>query len=285
VRARIDAAATTVRSDPMAARAAPPVIDLHGSGSGPCYKPSTRTVEVGMDDDALLERVQQLHAQGLSTNAITRLLGVSRARVAPLVRTLARERIQATSEPSIIGCWVSRGWSAGLAVPTGHDWPDGERHDAETSGLAGVLVAHEHPRVRGQVSACGYLVDTYCLGVKDALGPRTMGRNGLRRFVDLFFGGFDDAPVEAPVDLARHLVWGAVAYARGLGFEPHRDFGPAAGHLGQLDGPSAIGFGCDGKPYYIQGPRDDADRILRTLDANVGMDNVHFLVEAPMHVG
>lgn len=32
------------------------------------------------------------------------------------------------------------------------------------------------------------------------------------------------AAVEAPIELARHLVFGAADYARGLGFEPARDF-------------------------------------------------------------
>jgi hypothetical protein len=80
-------------------------------------------------------------------------------------------------------------------------------------------------------------------------------------------------------------VWGAVVYARGLGFEPHRDLLPTAGHLGELAGPSAIGFGCGGKPEYVHGPYDDADRILQTLDANVGRDNFHFTVQVPMQVG
>lgn len=130
----------------------------------------------------------------------------------------------------------------------------------------------------GTVSACGYLVDPYCLGVKNALGPRVMGRGELRRFLGEFFGPFDAAPIDAPLDLARHLVSGALAYARGLGFAPHADFGPAAGHLGPpLEGPSAIGFGCDGIPSYTQGPFDDADRVLRTLRAHVG-DDFHFTV-------
>jgi hypothetical protein len=235
-------------------------------------------------DDELLAQVRQLYGQGLSTNAITRVLGTSRGRVAPLVRAVAREQRQSTPMSPVVGCWVSAGWSDGLAVSQDRGWPDVEP-EAETSGLAGVLVARAHPRVGGDATVCGYLVDTFCLGVKDALGPRAMSRSGLRRFVDRFFDGFGRPPVEAPVDLVQHLVLGAVAYARGLGFEPPRDFRPAAGHLGELTGPSAIGFGRDGKPEYVQGPNDDADRILRTLEANVGRDNFTFTVQVPMHVG
>lgn len=64
--------------------------------------------------------------------------------------------------------------------------------------------------------------------------------------------------------------------------EPHPDFAAAAGHLDPLIDPSAIGFGCDGTPHYVQGPYDDADRIVRTLRERVGVDNFHFTVEVPL---
>jgi hypothetical protein len=174
-----------------------------------------------MDDETLQGRVRQLHTQGRSTNAIVRELGVPRARVAPVVRAIAHQRQAAVRLPPLVGCWVNRGWSAGLAVPPDRDWPDRVAHESDTEGLAAVLVAREHPRIGDDVTVCGYLVDPYCLGVKNALGPRAMGRKQLHRFVAAFFDGFDGAPLEAPAELARHLVWGAVAYARGLGFEPH----------------------------------------------------------------
>lgn len=236
-----------------------------------------------MDDEQLQARVRDLRAQGLSTNAITRALDVKRSQVAPLVRALAKEQRQPAAEPPTVRCWVSPGWSAGLSVKAGRDWPDRDRLGVGPFGLSGVLVAHERRRAPGgEMSVCGYLVDAYCLGVKDALGPRSMSRTGLQRFTERFFDGFDEEPIEAPVELVRHLVWGAVAYARGLGFEPHRDFQAAAGHLEPLDGPSAIGFGRDGKPFYTQGPYDDADRIMRTLDAHVGLDHVGYTVRAPL---
>lgn len=230
-----------------------------------------------MRDEELLQRVRALRAQGHSPKQIARVVGVRPARVAPLVRAISRER--ATTAPeSAVDCWVSPGWSAGLAVPKDRGWPDSKTRGAETSGLAAVLVARGRHRDPNTMSVCGYLVDTYCLGVKDALGPRTMSQQELRRFIAAFFEPFDGAPVKAPIELARHLVWGAVEYARGLGFEPHRDFKRAAEHLGPLIDPSAIGFGRDGKPYYMSGPYDDADRVMRTLAENVGTDNFHFSI-------
>jgi hypothetical protein len=73
-------------------------------------------------------------------------------------------------------------------------------------------------------------------------------------------------------------VLGAVEYARLLGFEPHRDFGRVRGLLGPWRGPSAITFGRDGKPYYVNGPYEDPERVLATLERTVGCGGFHYTV-------
>lgn len=62
-----------------------------------------------------------------------------------------------------------------------------------------------------------------------------------------------------------------------VGFEPSPDFAPAAGHLGPWAEDSAITFGRDGVPFYVQGPYDDARAVLRTLTSTVGEGNFHFI--------
>jgi hypothetical protein len=109
-----------------------------------------------------------------------------------------------------------------------------------------------------------------------------MNDRRLPEFRERFFAAFDADPVQAPIELVRHLVWGAVEYARGLGFEPHRDLWAAAGHIEPLQGPSAIRFGKDGKPFYVEGPYDDAARNLRTLERLVGKDNFSFEMSVPL---
>ena len=42
---------------------------------------------------------------------------------------------------------------------------------------------------------------------------------------------------------------------------------------------SSIGFGRDGEPFYVNGPYDDADSILRQLERTAGRDHYHYLVE------
>jgi hypothetical protein len=123
-----------------------------------------------------------------------------------------------------------------------------------------------------------HLVDVYCLGVKNALGPRIMNERDLPAFLRRFFTPFDkvSAPLAAaPLELARHLVWGAVDYAGQLGFEPAPDFELAAGHLGPWQETSAITFGRHGVPFYISGPFDNPARVVRVLTRSVGEGNFH----------
>ena len=131
-------------------------------------------------------------------------------------------------------------------------WPLDEDEAGGGAGLASVLVARRHRH--GKVSVCGYLADVYCLGVKNAMGPQVMDEHLLSRHVREYFSGHAGTPLEAPIELAREVVYGSVEYARRLGFEPHEDFAAAAGHLGPWTGPSAITFGNEGKPFYISGP-------------------------------
>jgi hypothetical protein len=76
--------------------------------------------------------------------------------------------------------------------------------------------------------------------------------------------------------LGRQIVYGAIGYARELGFEPHPDFGRAAGYLERWDGRCDLTFGLDGKPTYISGPYDDAQKVLRKLHLTLGDGNYHF---------
>jgi hypothetical protein len=233
-------------------------------------------------DDVLLAQVRLMRERGSSPKQIAKALGLRPAAVAPLVRQVAAIE-QSHDDPAdrvLLGCWISPGWSAGLgleAAPAA--WaaldPVGAGEPA-TGGLANVLIIRQERASR--VTACGFLVDVYCLGVKNAVGPVPMGSGAVEEFSGKFFSAFDDLPVSVPVELAQAVVHGAVAYARGLGFEPHPDFDAVVPYLGTPAGPSPIRFGRDGKPFYVSGPYDKPRAVVETLEATVGAGNYDYMV-------
>jgi hypothetical protein len=228
-----------------------------------------------MPSRELIDRVAELRGSGRTPKEIARALGLKPAEVAPLIRAVgASARRQ---EAPVAGCWVSGNWSAGLTVSGHHpDWPGtGPAGAGSESGLMGVLVAREHG---SSVSAAGFLVDVWCMGVKNTQGPKTMDRRKLPDFLRHFFRAFSQPPVAAPLELARHAVFGAVDYARGLGLEPHPDFAKCAGHLGEWTGPSDITFGRDGMPLYIEGPHDNALAVISKLRQTAGEGNFRFVM-------
>jgi hypothetical protein len=235
-----------------------------------------------MTDDALVAQVRSMRQRGSSPKQIAKALGLRPAVVAPLVRQVAALQ-QSHDDPAdrvLLGCWISPGWSAGLGLdeaPAAWAALDPVRAGGPaTGGLANVLIIRQERASR--VTACGLLVDVYCLGVKNAVGPLPMGSGAVQEFSRTFFSAFDDLPVAVPIELAQAVVHGAVAYARGLGFEPHPDFDAVAPYLGTPPGPGQIRFGRDGKPFYISGPYDTPQAVIETLQATVGAGNYHYMV-------
>jgi hypothetical protein len=224
-----------------------------------------------MTDTEQLQRILHLRGKGATPRHIARTLGMRPVEVSAALRQAATARAAEAGPGPLLGCWLSAGWATGLTVRRHPEWPGLNGHDPAAGGLVAVLIARRDRH--DQVSACGYLVDVYCLGVKNTLGPRLLGDLDFVALRRSFFSGYRDEPLAAPLDLAQQLVLGATDYARNLGFEPHPDYAAAAGHLGTGDGARDIEFGHDGRPLFIQGPFDDPRRILRALGTTIEADD------------
>ncbi|GGM63889.1 hypothetical protein ACFFX1_30570 [Dactylosporangium sucinum] len=233
-----------------------------------------------MADETLLDRVRRLREQGGSPKQIAKQLGIRPADATALVRRLATQ--QTSDDPAdraLLGCWINQSWSVGLGMdqaPVTWAALDPLGKDASSSsGFANILLVRQDRASR--VAACGYLVDVYCLGIKNSVGPVGMSLGKVDDFVRDYYSAYDEPPVSIPIEVAQALVHGGAAYAKELGFEPHADFAAAAPYLGVPDEPSPIRFGRDGKPFYISGPYDNPRDVIATLEANVGTGNYNIM--------
>jgi hypothetical protein len=211
-----------------------------------------------MNSDDLKSRAQALRAAGNTPKQIARTLGIPRSQAVSLVHsgTTPRPDRATTPEKQLIGCWITPQWSNGLTIADRPpDWIDDNDLPALAmgAGLSSVAVVREHSH--DEVSVCGYLVDTYCQGVKNAVAPSMLDRRDLAPFLTDYFRAYDNEPLPAPIELAQNLVLGAVDYARTLGFDPHPDFYLAKPHLGSWQPPSKIqwvrllpGTAAEGRP-------------------------------------
>jgi hypothetical protein len=82
-------------------------------------------------------------------------------------------------------------------------------------------------------------------------------------------------------DLALKIIQAGVAYAYNLGFKPDKDSKAAIEYFHDAN-PDAVDEeiptgGEDGRPYFISGPYDNVEKIMKTLNESVGQGNYHFM--------
>jgi hypothetical protein len=149
--------------------------------------------------------------------------------------------------------------------------------DWQERGFARILVTRSQDDGRLMVGA--FLVDIFCLGVKNAFCNEGLPRSQFEAdFLLRFFQ--NEEPTRVGINYVKELIYGAVDYARNLGFEPHADFELACNVLGTEEFSRSRGFkfgGPEGKPLYIAGPDDDAATVLRKLRKRLGENGFNFI--------
>jgi hypothetical protein len=170
------------------------------------------------------------------------------------------EQLTAAARYPVLHCWVT--------------------DNLQEQGLGWVCLSRELPN--GSVAFAVFLIDRYCLGVKDAWGA-VRGRftydSEIARKMRLEFKSKDIQPA-----CARKLVEAAVEYAAALGLRPHPDYHKAKAIFGGIDAGECteeFEFGQDGKPHFIAGPNDDPARcrqILSALEQSRGVGRFHYTI-------
>jgi len=147
-------------------------------------------------------------------------------------------------------------------------------------GIGNVLVSRELRS--GNVAFAMFLVDVYCLGVKNVFFnvlPRAIYD---RKIYDHLLQQGRVRHIRP--ETARKLVEGAVEYARRFDLPPHADYRVAKPIFGDIKAEACTEefvYGHDGKPYFFAGPHDDMARchfIMRALERACGPEGFHYTI-------
>jgi hypothetical protein len=150
-------------------------------------------------------------------------------------------------------CWITPNW--------------------EDEGLITIIVARQHSK--GNITFATFLVDKYCLGLKDTT---VIFSRPYEEYCEILVQMFQPYIGKQLIDytLAHNIIYGAIAYAQDLGFKPEKDW--AMSQFILEDDTEDIElmeleFGKDGKPCFINGPYDNVGKIVSKLEASVGKGN------------
>ena len=150
----------------------------------------------------------------------------------------------------------------------------------EGGGLVEVVISRKC--ASGEIAFGLFLIDSYCMGVKDCFG-KIVSVSQYNDFKDnVQAKGRILRAIDPPS--ARRFVEDAVAYAERFGIKPHADFRAARMILGDIDSSKAksvFEMGKDGKPFFTSGPFQspaECQMIIAKLTAECGADGFHYIV-------
>jgi hypothetical protein len=175
-----------------------------------------------------------------------------------------------TSKDPTIRLRQAAKWPVAHAFVSANLWKDG----------IGSLVIARQDSEDGIVFAV-FLVDIYCLGVKDAFWRA--GSSGEFQTMVERIEESQTLSAITPACLVK-IIQGAIAYAHSFGFSPHPDYHHAAMLLEGIDSaacPQEFQFGRDGKPFYFQGP-NETDAQAEVIMQRVQEAGGHLMVGGPV---
>lgn len=151
----------------------------------------------------------------------------------------------------------------------------------EASGTTTVLISRKH--VNGHITGAYFLVDSWCLGVKDSFSFFNLPEDEYEMEVK---GRYEQMNIPLEVidsDLAHSLIYGAVAFAGTYGLQPHKSFRNSRLVLVPEEEVRMqdLEFGKDGLPFYVAGSEHDSakvDQVVATLERTAGHGNFGFMV-------
>lgn len=193
-------------------------------------------------------------------------------------KSKARKRVQ--KKKDLLGTF-----SRNLAIhqafkaPVYECWEAEQLFDQDShSGIGLVMITRKSSN--GNIVASVFLVDVYCLGVKNCF-VKVLNEENYPSFLEEV--NRQGILKKIHPTCARKLIEEAGKYAADLGFSPHKDYQEAKRIFGDIDSvacPRSFQFGKDGKPFYIAGPYDKPSfvkNVANKLAKKCGPDGFHYL--------
>ena len=149
-------------------------------------------------------------------------------------------------------------------------------------GMGQIIVSRKSSQ--GDIAVGAYLVDTYCLGLKDCFS-RILSSSEYEQLIEnCEFSNGEINLVER--SYACTLIHKALAYAKQIGFQPHADFSKAKSILTNIAINDAFKFefGKDGEPFYMQGPYDkpfEVKKIMQILASHPDKGHLQMETQNP----
>jgi len=147
----------------------------------------------------------------------------------------------------------------------------------ENRGLTMCLIVKKQPG--GKFSFANILIDRLCLGVKSAMANCNMTDTELDNMLEKMKNNASSVEQVLPVYF-HNLVYAAIDYSAELGFRLPKDFYLTEYLLDENlidDGIDEIEMGWNGKPMFIEGPYDNTQKIIGTLNKSVGTNGYEFI--------
>jgi len=146
-------------------------------------------------------------------------------------------------------------------------------------GIGNVVISRRYPS--GQIGLAIFLLDVYCLGVKDVFYQLV----DPSKYIRIMEGLERDGPLE-DIDpaCARKLIEGAIEYAQRFQLRPHPAYRAAQKILDGVDAAACLRsfeYGRDGKPFYVAGPNDSpakSRQVLSLLEQQCGPEGFHYII-------
>jgi hypothetical protein len=156
-------------------------------------------------------------------------------------------------------CWINDNW--------------------KDNKIANIIIARQH--TNGNVTFCFYLVDLYCLGVKDTFYAFNVPIEELEHKMSQYSGVKME---ESPYTLVHNIIFSAIEFAEEYGFKPHKNFILTTNYFLEEDTDDIplMYIECgdeDGKPIYWNTGNDSPaveKRILAQLEKTAGEGNYNY---------